>query len=284
MSQCSVIISTYNQPEWLEKVLIGYACQDRHDFELVIADDGSGPATRQCVDEWRTRVPFPIRHVWQEDQGFRKCRALNLAILASTGDYLIFSDGDCIPRDDFVSAHLRERVPGRFLSGGYAKLSMALSRQIDAEDIRAGRAFEPSWLRAHGMKRRTLKIARHPRWRQRLLDTLTPVRPRWHGHNASAWRADVFTVNGFDERMSYGAEDLEFGDRLGHAGVHGKSIRYAAACVHLDHARGYVDAGMRAANEGLRAETNRQRLPWTAHGLDGHDPVGSSFASQHVVG
>ncbi len=270
MDACSVIVSTYNQPDWLEKVLLGYACQDRHDFELVVADDGSAVATRQRIDAWRARLPFPVRHVWQEDNGFRKCRALNLAILASSGEYLVFSDGDCVPRDDFVSAHLRERAPGRYLSGGYCKLPMALSRRIDADDIRGGRAFDPGWLRCNGLRRRTLKIARHPRWRQRLLDALTPVRPRWHGHNASAWRADVIAANGFDERMSYGAEDLEFGDRLHHAGVRGKSIRYAAACVHLDHGRGYVDAGMREANERLRAVTNRERLTRTAYGLDGH--------------
>lgn len=273
MGGCSIIISTYNHPDWLEKVLIGYACQDRHDFELVIADDGSTTATRERIDAWRPRLPFPVRHVWQDDLGFRKCRALNLAILASLGDYLIFSDGDCIPRDDFVSAHLRERAQGRYLSGGYCKLSMAASQRIDADLIRSGRAFDPAWLRANGLQRRTLKITRHPRWRQRLLDAVTPVRPRWHGHNASAWRADILAINGFDERMSYGAEDLEFGDRLTHAGVRGRSIRYAAVCVHLDHGRGYVQAGMREANEALRAITNRARVSRTAHGLDRHPPV-----------
>lgn len=266
----SVILSTYNHPDWLEKCLLGYAAQDRHDFEVVIADDGSRDDTRQRIAMLRERLPFPIVHVWQEDAGFRKCRALNLAVLAACGDYLVFSDGDCIPRGDFVSVHLREREPGRYLSGGYCKLPMALSQAIDADDIASGRATDAAWLRAHGMRRRTLKIARHPRWRQRLLNALTPTRPRWHGHNASAWKADIVRVNGFDERMSYGAEDLEFGDRLSNAGVRGKQIRFSAVCVHLDHGRGYVEPGMRAANEALRAITLRERLVRAAQGLDGH--------------
>lgn len=266
----SVILSTYNQPDWLEKCLLGYAAQDRHDFEVVIADDGSGEATRARIAGLRERLPFPLVHVWQEDAGFRKCRALNLAILAASGDYLVFSDGDCIPRPDFVSVHLRERQPGRFLSGGYCKLPMALSQAINADDIFSGRATDGAWLRAHGMRRRTLKVRRHPRWRQRVLNTLTPTKPRWHGHNASAWKPDIMRVNGFDERLSYGAEDLEFGDRLQNAGVRGKQIRFSAICMHLDHDRGYVQPGMRAANEALRQVTVRQRLVWAAQGLDGH--------------
>jgi len=270
MPAASVILSTYNHPDWLEKALLGYAAQDRHDFELVIADDGSGPDTKARIESLRDRLPFSLVHVWQDDSGFRKCRALNLAIRTARTDYLVFSDGDCIPRSDFVSVHLREREPGRFLSGGYCKLPLALSQRIDADDIRTGRATDAAWLRANGMTRRTLKIISHPLWRQRLLNALTPTRPRWHGHHASAWTADVSRVNGFDERMSYGAEDLEFGDRLDNAGVRGKQIRFSVPCVHLDHGRGYVQPGMREANERLRDVTRQQRLQRTAFGLDSH--------------
>ena len=125
------------------------------------------------------------------------------------------------------------------------------------------------------MTRRTLKIARHPPWRQRLLNALTPTKPRWHGHNASAWTADVLRVNGFDERMSYGAEDLEFGDRLENAGVRGEQIRFSTTCVHLDHGRGYVQPGMRDANERLRDITRKQRLQRTEFGLDSHADDGA---------
>ncbi len=110
----SVIISTYNSPEWLEKVLWGYAAQTDHQFEILIADDGSHDATRRRIDSLRTPTQLTIQHVWHEDRGFRKCTILNRAIDAATGDYLIFSDGDCIPRADFIATHRRLAQPGRF--------------------------------------------------------------------------------------------------------------------------------------------------------------------------
>ena len=99
----SVIVSTYNQPAWLENVLRGYLHQELKDFELLVADDGSGEDTRRLIREFAGRSPFPIRHLWHEDQGYRRSVILNAAILASRGEYLIFSDGDCVPRRDFVA-------------------------------------------------------------------------------------------------------------------------------------------------------------------------------------
>ena len=97
----SVIISTYNSPQWLEKVLWGYSVQTHHRFELIIADDGSTAETRELVDRMRADTGLTIKHVWQEDDGFRKCRILNKAVLEADADYLVFTDGDCIPRNDF---------------------------------------------------------------------------------------------------------------------------------------------------------------------------------------
>ena len=268
----SVIISTYNQPDWLERCLIGYACQDRCDFELIVADDGSADATRERIEALRRSLPFPLKHVWQEDAGFRKCRILNQAILQASGDYLIFSDGDCVPRADFVSQHLRLREPRRYLGGGYCKLPMEVSRQIDRAVIEAGQHCDLHWLIANGLPRgkRSLKLWARRGWRERLLNAITPTRPRWSGNNASGWTADLLAANGFDERMSYGGEDLELGERLVNAGVSGKQVRFSAICVHLDHPRGYVRPDMRAANEAIRTETRASRTTRTEHGLNLH--------------
>src|SRR5690242_7243799 len=114
----SVIISTYNAPEWLETVLWGYECQTNKNFEVVIADDGSGESTRQLIERMQKESSLSIIHVWHEDRGFQKSQILNKAIKASTTDYLIFSDGDCIPRKDFVEVHINHLKDGYFLSGG----------------------------------------------------------------------------------------------------------------------------------------------------------------------
>ena len=148
----SVIISTYNSEEWLEKVLYGYSVQTENDFELIIADDGSTKKTEQLIINFKSKVSFPIVHVWQEDNGFQKTEILNKAITASTSDYLIFSDGDRIPRKDFVASHVKHRKPGIFLSGGYFKLPMSISKIISSEDIINQNCFEINWLKSNGLK------------------------------------------------------------------------------------------------------------------------------------
>ncbi|HJS07406.1 MAG TPA: glycosyltransferase, partial [Pirellulales bacterium] len=114
----SVILSTFNSPAWLEKALWGYAAQSHRNFEVLVADDGSSDETRQRIDVMRVRTGMTIRHIWHEDRGFRKCTILNRAIEAAAADYLVFSDGDCIPRHDFLGVHARLARLGRFLSGG----------------------------------------------------------------------------------------------------------------------------------------------------------------------
>ena len=98
-----VIISTYNNPRWLEKTLWGYEHQLLKADEIIIADDGSGEETRQLIGRYAQRLP--IRHVWHEDRGFRKTTILNRALEQATADYLVFTDQDCIPRADFLATH-----------------------------------------------------------------------------------------------------------------------------------------------------------------------------------
>lgn len=266
--EISVVLSTYQQPEWLEKALWGYARQRLLGFELIVADDGSASETAAVVERWRRARAFDLRHVWQEDEGFRKCRALNKAVAASRGDYLVFSDGDCVPRADFLAVHAALAAPGRFLSGGYVKLSPEASRRIDRAAVDSRKAFRARWLGrgATGGFGRSFKL-RASAWARRTADCLTTTRPTWNGHNASAWRQDVLDVNGFDERMGYGGEDREMGERLENLGVRGLQVRHRAVCLHLEHARSYVDREVLARNEAIRQETRRARATWTPFGI-----------------
>ncbi|CAH1002293.1 hypothetical protein LEM8419_03213 [Neolewinella maritima] len=268
MPQASVIVSTYNSPAWLEKVLWGFEVQTRTDFELIIADDGSGSETRQFIERYRKSSALDIQWVWHEDAGFRKTEILNKAIAAARADYLVFTDGDCIPRQDFVATHLRLRRPNSFLSGGYYKLPRSLSEQLTQADVASQRCFTAGWLRRRGKPTsiKDLKLIQSPR-AARLLNRLTPTRPSWNGHNASTWTRHVLDANGFDTRMKYGGEDREFGDRLLNAGLHPVQIRYAAVCLHLDHDRGYVTPGMVAANRLIWDETRRSGSTRTPFGL-----------------
>ena len=115
----SIVISTYNAEEWLRKVLWGFNCQTYRNFEVVVADDGSGPKTKELLKSMQKEVFYKIVHVWQEDDGFQKSRILNKAVEECSADYIIMTDGDCIPREDFVEVHYINKEKGYFISGGY---------------------------------------------------------------------------------------------------------------------------------------------------------------------
>jgi len=268
LMRISVIISTYNNPDWLEKALWGYAAQTERDFDIIIADDGSSAETKERIDVLRGATGLPITHLWHEDRGFRKCAIVNRAIRVSAADYLIFTDGDCIPRRDLVQAHRRLAQPGCFLSGGYYKLPLKVSRAITPEDIRANAVFDARWLLKAG-------VPFHPRLLKFHLSarvaafccrfTTTPA--TFNGMNSSVWREDALRLNGFDERMRHGGLDREFGLRLLNAGLRSLQIRYHAICLHLYHGHGYRTPASVDANHAIRQETVRTRRVWAEYGI-----------------
>ena len=264
----SVLFTTYNAPVWLEKVLWGVSAQTHCDFEIIVADDGSGPETEHVIERMRSETGLSIRHVWHEDSGFRKCQILNKAILYAQSDYLVFTDGDCIPRRDFLAEHAQQARPGAYLSGGYCKLPMSTSEAIGKDDILSGRCFDLDWLRANGLPRRRKNLKLTASGRQaHILNRITPTRCNLKGSNASVWLKDAIRVNGFDERMQWGGLDREFGVRLINSGVHPRHVRYNAICIHLDHPRGYRDAEMVKRNRALRIANGRNRVVQTDYGI-----------------
>jgi GT2 family glycosyltransferase len=101
----------------------------------------------------------------------------------------------------------------------------------------------------------------------RALDALVPTAASWNGHNASGWKRDLVAVNGFDERMQYGGQDRELGERLVHAGVRPIRVRYSAIALHLHHDRAYKTAESLERNRAIRAATRARRAAWTEFGL-----------------
>ena len=263
----SVIFSTYNSPAWLEKVLWGFENQTYKDFEVIVADDGSTDETRELVERFKLDSELDVQHVWQEDDGFRKCEILNKAILAAKGDYLIFTDGDCIPRSDFVQVHVESAEPGRFLSGGYFKLPMSTSLAIKHDDVVAGRAFDVEWLKKNGLLKNTRTLKLTSKGVGRKLLNILPIKNTWNGNNSSGWKKDILAVNGFDERMGYGGLDVELGRRLTNSGITAKRIRYSTVCIHLDHSRGYVDEEKIRENNRIKSETVSGGKKYTDYGI-----------------
>jgi glycosyltransferase involved in cell wall biosynthesis len=263
-----VVIATYNWPQALELVLWGYAVQTHRPAEVVIADDGSGPATRALIERMRVETGLPLRHVWHEDRGFRKSEILNRALLAAETDYLIFTDGDVIPRDDFVATHVRYAAPGRYLCGMTVRLPPGVSARITPDDVRAGRATELGWLRQQGFRpgRHALRFSRR-RWWNTVLDALTPTPARWRGGNSSTWRAYLLAVNGFDMEMGYGGQDAEIGERLDNLGIRPRRIRFRAVSVHLYHERPWRDDAVVEANRAHRVQVRARGVTRARRGI-----------------
>ncbi|ALM48313.1 glycosyl transferase family 2 [Flavobacterium psychrophilum] len=266
--KASVIMSTYNAEAWLEKVIWGFSVQTERDFEIIIADDGSGPKTKELLDRLRDEISMPLVHVWQEDKGFQKSQILNKAITAANSDYLIFTDGDCIPRNDFVETHINFREPGYFLSGGYFKLPMNISQAISKDDIFNQRCFDVKWLKGMGLSSKNTSKLSASGFKSWFLNLVTPTKATWNGHNASGWKTDLVFINGFNQEMQYGGQDRELGERLFNKGLKSKQIRYSAVCVHLDHARGYVNKETWKKNYAIRKNTRDNKVVKTPIGID----------------
>ncbi|HET9570441.1 MAG TPA: glycosyltransferase family 2 protein [Bacteroidales bacterium] len=263
-----VIISTYNNPDWLEKVLWGYTLQSVDELEIIIADDGSGESTKDLIDRFKAETNLKIKHVWQKDEGFQKSRILNKAIQESSSEYLIFTDQDCIPRKDFVETHKRYAREGYFLSGGYFKLPMSISRALTYKEIQLESAFKLKWLLEHGLKKsfKCTKLWRCNAW-SHFMNTVTPAAASWNGCNASGWKSDMLLINGFNEDMQYGGQDREFGERLWNLGLKSRQIRYSAICLHLDHKRPYKTVETMQKNKAIRKDTRTSKRIETPNGI-----------------
>lgn len=273
-NKVGVVITTYNSPLWLKNVLFGYEAQSHSNFVTIIADDGSGAPTKDVIDFFVARGRLTIEHVWHEDKGFQKCQILNKAIAQTDCDYLIFTDGDCIPEPNFIAQHIALAQPGYFLSGGYVKLTTPVSQAITEADIKNGDVFNIAWLKNKGQP------GSHKLWKlikcaatKKFLNAVTPTKATWNGMNSSTWTKDIKACNGFNEDMQYGGLDRELGERLYNLGLKGKQVRYSIACLHLDHPRSYDTPETWKKNYAIRNDVKKTGRYWTENGIVKNRPA-----------
>jgi glycosyltransferase involved in cell wall biosynthesis len=243
----TVVVPTYEWPAALDAVLRSLAEERDQDFDIVVADDGSGPETAAIVHAWRNRLTRRVAHVWQPDEGFRKARIENLAAREAQGELLVFLDGDLVPRRGFVSAVRRAFRPGWFLTSKRLNLSEGLSRQVLEDHAPVWRWSALRWLVTHP---RELVAPVRPRERNRP-GVLLPVRdrrrswrddqpefrpPYWAYCFFGVHRHDFERVNGFDMRfVGWGEEDVDMGFRLQRAGLRCGWPGPRATLLHLWH-------------------------------------------------
>ncbi|WP_409966384.1 Chondroitin synthase [Mycovorax composti] len=225
----SLIVSTYNWPEALRLCLMSIRAQSMLPKEVIIADDGSGKATEQLIDEFRKDFPIPLIHVWQEDKGFQLARIRNKAFAKASGDYIVQIDGDLILHKRFIKDHFDFKRENCFVTGSRVIMSPELSeRLLKKKDIKVSVLSKGITNVFNGLRIPFLSRLMHG-YRQ---NDIMYVR----GCNMAFWKKDLITVNGYDESfVGWGREDNDIAVRLNNAGVQKRTMKYAGVVFHIYH-------------------------------------------------
>ena len=259
MNLISVIVTTYNWPSALRLCLESLFAQQDNNFEIIIADDGSSPANLKLTQAYCADSPVSISYIHHDDQGFRAGTIRNKAVAQSKGEYLLFIDGDCILRPDFIARHRQLAAMGCFVPGNRVLLSQAFTRKVIEQQIPLYKKPFYYFL----LLRLQKKINRVSGFLHLPLGFLRHIQPqKWQKAmtcNLGVWRNDFMRVNGFDELFEgWGFEDSDLVIRLIHAGVVRKEGRFAVPVLHLWHPQ----------NDRSRHDLNYQRLLERLHQQD----------------
>lgn len=267
MTKISLCVTTYNKPEVLDKVLAGIRRLRAPPEEVLICDDGSGPKTGGVIRKWQPRFPVPLRHCWQEDDGWRVARVRNLGIRESSSDYLVFLDGDCIPERHFMEDHRKLAEAGYVVMGDRSHVREAWVSRFHP------RFTAVLWFAFKNRLRKRSHAFRNPleRPEEHSFTNLTAERL---GHlavgcNLGFWKQDLLDINGFNHKLTgWNLEDIELVARLLAKGIIARKVCRQAIVFHLDHPMRPFDK--EAVLEPTR-EVFRQKLTFTNHGIRQED-------------
>lgn len=246
LPKISLIISTYNWIDALEKVLEGVSKQTVFPSEVLIADDGSKDETIEFILKIKENYPITIKHVWHEDMGFRRTVILNKTIAQSEGDYIIEMDGDVIPEKHFIEDHIEVMEKGYFVCG---------SRVMLEPDNSIRRSHYFNMLRCKFLRQfianKEFKFSTH----------------HVRGCNLAFWRSDFIAVNGYNEDIiGWGHEDHEFVYRLLHKGIKERRLKFGGVIKHLYHPAD-PSRPMSINNRKIQENTISQHLTWCKNGI-----------------
>jgi len=267
MNKATIIAAFYNKIDYLKLVLAGFERQTTKEFELIIADDGSAENVVAEIIKLKSSYSFPIKHIWQEDKGFRKNKILNYAITKAESDYLIFIDADCVPHRGFVEGHLNFSEKNISLSGRRVNLSEKITSVLSEQNVREGYLEKNFFKQAvDGIFGESLDVEKGIYLRNKLFLSLFNKKNRGLlGCNFSLFKNDLIKINGFDERYEAPSigEDSDVQFRLELSGVKIKSINHIAVQYHLFHK--LQERPQR--NLALFDEVQKSKLAFTPFGL-----------------
>jgi len=255
----ALLISTYNWPEALDLVLKSAMAQSVQPFEILIADDGSRAETKMLIDDYKKKSETKIVHIWHEDDGFRRSKILNKTIAASSSDYIVQIDGDCIMHPDFVKDHQTFVKNGLFLFGSRVNI-----QESHLKELFKGKEINFGFL-SKGIKKRTraLRVPLLSSFYKPSLELSKKLR----GCNLSFWRNDFISINGYNEELEgWGREDSEMIIRMLNKGIAGKRLRYRGIVYHIWHL--VKDVSRLEQNDSIQKNTLAEKKDWCDNGID----------------
>ena len=273
----SIIIAVYKDIEALNLIMEALKTQTYKNFEVIVAEDNDAEAMRAYV---ASIEGLDVKHTFQADDGVRKSRSQNNGILKSSGEYLIFLDGDIIPYSTFVAGHVALAEKGRVLAGRRVNLNASFSRRF-----RDG-SLKPLTLEKHyltvGFPMIFDKSTRYEQGVYVAPDSFIYKRflakrrrnTNIIGCNFSCFREDMVALNGFDE--SYGAsslpDDVDLEWRFAAYGLELFSCKNVANTFHLYHKK---QDNPTTPEQRERFERNKAAKKYRCEqGLDKHGPAG----------
>lgn len=257
----SLVIATYNWPQALEICLESVLRQNKMPDEILIADDGSGKATKELIERFRSRFAVPVHHIWHPDEGFKLAQIRNKANVAAMGEYIIQVDGDLILHPCFVKDHMTAAKPGYFIGGSRVIIEQERSGKILHDKNIELNIFQKGFSnRFNG-----IKVAALGKMASTIVKTTNAYNIR--GCNISYWKKDFLAVNGYNEKYSgWGREDTDLVFRFYHSGLHRRFFKFRGIAYHLWHKE--ADRGGLIQNDNILTLTIQTKATWCGKGAD----------------
>ena len=255
----ALLISTYNWIDALKLIFNSLKIQTVLPTEVLIADDGSRSDTKELIEKFASEFPVPVKHIWQEDLGFRKSKILNKAIASTTCDYIIQIDGDCIMHAKFVEDHIKFSSANKYLYGTRATIKKEALDYIFKDNV-----FQFNYFSKNLSKRsRTI----HSEFLAKQNKPHANFSDQFRGCNVSFWRNDFIAVNGYNEDFEgWGREDSDLVIRMNNKGVLAQRLRYAGIVYHIYHKVNSKDNFER--NDKIQNETIKNKIVRCKNGVD----------------
>ncbi len=242
----TLIVTTYNQPQFLAISLRTVLEQTVLPDEVIVASDGSTDETLEVVRKFVDESPIPIKYFWQPDVKNRLNRSRNNGVAGADGDYIILIDGDCFLERHFVEDHLTYAQVGRFITGTRCNLDRKRRDYIlSTGDLKISIWSRGTTKKFHTLRSRFLSslLSEH---NARTQNGKPLLAYKVAGANVSFWRSDALKINGFNEFYEgHGGNDTEFALRLCSSGVSCFRMKNFGLLRHFKH-----DASLKGDRSG----------------------------------